>query len=46
MLRFVPSEHLVETRAEALKKSLKLLATLDGIASSSDPAAPEVPRLV
>ncbi|NCJ08483.1 STAS domain-containing protein [Synechococcales cyanobacterium C] len=31
VLRFVPSEHLVETRTQALKTALRLLADLDGV---------------
>ena len=46
VLRFVPAEHLVQTRAEALKASLKVLAAIDGIDYTSDTAGSEVPRLV
>jgi SulP family sulfate permease len=45
VLRFVPAEHLAETRAEALKASLKALAAIDGIDYSGDTAGSEVPRL-
>ncbi|HIK45913.1 MAG TPA: SulP family inorganic anion transporter, partial [Leptolyngbyaceae cyanobacterium M65_K2018_010] len=45
VLRFVPADHLVETRTQALKASLRLLAAKEGLDVAVTPAEPGAPTV-